>query len=95
MKKTIFLYNTFGAHIITRNSMRMFLNLLSKTPDKEIVLDFKNILFISRSCADEYVKWRINFMERKNIQEVNMDEKVEMMFKLVSLQYKKSFGLAA
>jgi len=84
----------FGNQIVTRNSMKFFLDKLSSASSKEIVLDFKDISFISRSCADEYIKWKIVFSAKKRITEVNMNNEVRMMFKLVSLQYKRNLSLA-
>ena len=90
----IFLSNSFSSQIITRNSIKLFLDRLSTASSKEIILDFKNISFISRSCADEYIKWKMIFNSKKKIIEVNMNKEVRMMFKLLSLQYKRSLSLA-
>ncbi len=93
MRKTVYLSNNFGNQIITRNSIRLFLDLLSNASNKELILDFKDISFISRSCADEYIKWKLSLSGKKNIIEINMSNEVRMMFKLVSLQYKKNSSL--
>jgi len=94
MEKKIYLNNIFGNQIITRNSIRAFLDSLSETNEKNIILDFRDIHFISRSCADEYIKWKINF-SGKEITETNMIKEVEMMFKLAQIQFRKNFGLTA
>jgi len=71
MQKVFFLADRFGNQIVTRNSMKFFLDKLSSASSKQIVLDFK-----------------------KRITEVNMNNEVRMMFKLVSLQYKRNLSLA-
>lgn len=93
MQKVFFLADKFGNQIVTRNSIKLFLDKLSGASNKEIVLDFKDVSFISRSCADEYIKWKI--MDSKKITEINMNNEVRMMFKLVSLQYKLDLSLSA
>ena len=94
MQKVFFLADSFGNQIVTRNSMKFFLDKLSSASSKEIVLDFKDISFISRSCADEYIKWKLTDSKNK-ITEINMTNEVRMMFKLVSLQYKRNLSLSA
>ena len=93
MKNKIFLHDIFGNQMVTRNSIARFLDPLSRASSKEIILDFSDIHFISRSCADEYMKWRVNNLDRIIVKEINMNERVSMMFKLVKAQYKKNFGL--
>lgn len=95
MQKVFFLADSFGNQIITRNSIKLFLDKLSSASNKEIILDFNDIFFISRSCADEYLKWKIMSSSKKNIIEINMNNEVRMMFKLVSLQYKRNLSLSA
>ena len=94
MQKVFFLADSFDNQIVTRNSMKLFLDKLSRAFSKEIVLDFKDISFISRSCADEYIKWKV-ITSKNKITEVNMNDDVRMMFKLVSLQYKRNNILTA
>ncbi|MBS3088407.1 hypothetical protein J4402_01360 [Candidatus Pacearchaeota archaeon] len=89
----ISLFEYFGRFIVTRNAMSRFLDELSRASDKNIIVDFKGTEFISRSCADEYIRRRIIF--KKNITEINVSPTVLSMFKLVRSQYKKNMGLTA
>jgi len=50
-------------------------------------LDFNNVAFISRSCADEYLKQRKK--SKKKVVEANMSKNVCDMFSLVNRQYEK------
>ena len=87
MEKRISLFEVFGNNIITRNSISDFFEEIDSLKDDKIVLDFKKITFVSRSCADEYLKQRK--ASKKNILEVNMSNNICEMFSLVNKQYKK------
>lgn len=73
--------------------MSRFLQEILKFPDKQIRLDFSGVEFISRSCADEYVKTKM--ATKKDILEVNLSDQVFSMFKLASNQHLKNMGLSA
>jgi len=93
MVKTIFLINSFDRQIVTRRAMSSFFDSLSQTHEKEIILDFSNIDFISRSCADEYLKRKLN--SKKEITETNMNNNVKAMISLAFLQFKRNMGISA
>lgn len=82
----IVLYKEFGENIITRNSMRSFFKKVNSIKDKDIVIDFKNINFISRSCAAEYIKQREE--TNKNLIEENMSKEIKSMFAVIVKQLK-------
>ena len=83
----ISLHKDFGENLITRNSLiSFFLGKVKKQKDDEVILDFKNIKFISRSCAAEYIKLREK--STKDISEVNMSSDVKSMFKVIVNQLK-------
>jgi len=88
MEKRISLFEVFGNNIITRNSIFDFFTDLEDLKENKIVLDFKDITFISRSCADEYLKQRK--ISNKAIVEENRSEDVCKMFALIDRQYKKA-----
>lgn len=88
MVKKILLASKFGSNIFTRNTISSFFEDLNKLKDKEIVLDFSSIEFISRSCADEYIKKKQD--SRKNIVEANISKEVCSMFNAVQIQYEKA-----
>jgi len=87
MKKRISLFEVFGNNIVTRNSMSSFFEDIDSMKNTEIALDFNKVTFISRSCADEYLKQRK--ANKKKIVEVNISENVCEMFRLVNRQYQK------
>ena len=87
MMKKVLLSNEFGSNIFTRNTISSFFEKINELKDKEIALDFSSIDFISRSCADEYLKRKQD--SKKKIVEVNMSKEVCSMFNAVQNQYKK------
>jgi len=85
--KIINLIKEFGNNILTRNSVNSFFRRkIDSSKNNEIVLDFKNINFISRSCAAEYLKLREN--SDKVLIERNMSDEIKSMFNLVINQLK-------
>mgnify|MGYP001561329916 CR=1 FL=1 len=84
MIQKIKLSDYFGKMIITRNAVADFFSFLSQLSEKEIILDFKEIEFISRSCADEYIKRKL--MSNKQIKEINISHNIYSMFLLVVKQ---------
>ena len=88
MVKKVLLSNEFGSNIFTRNTISSFFEKINSINNKEIALDFSSIDFISRSCADEYLKRKQ--VSKKKIIEVNMSKEVCSMFNAVQNQYKKA-----
>ncbi len=88
MKTKILLSQKFGDNIFTRNTISSFFERINDMKEKEIVLNFKGVKFISRSCADEYLKQKEKV--KKKIMEVNMSQEVCSMFNAVRNQYKKA-----
>jgi len=88
MVKKVSLISEFGSNIFTRNSISNFFSELNLMKDKEIVLDFESVEFISRSCADEYLKQKK--VSKKKIIEANMSNEICSMFKNVENQYEKA-----
>lgn len=86
------LYSIFGHQITTRNSITRLFDALSSNSSKEIILDFSKIEFISRSCADEYLKRKSKDLKKKFIEQ-NVNREVLQMFKLAMLQYRQDVGL--
>lgn len=87
----ISLSNNFGKQIITRRAISEFFNALEQLKENNITLDFSSIRFISRSCADEYLK-RKRYSKIK-FKEVNVSENIFRMFSLALFQLRKSFGI--
>ena len=87
MARKILLSQEFGSNIFTRNTISAFFEKVNKMKEEEIVLDFNDIEFISRSCADEYLKQKEE--SNKKIIERNMLDEVCHMFNAVKSQYDK------
>lgn len=87
----ISLFERFGKFVVTRNAMSRFLDELSSASDKDLVLDFEGIEFVSRSCADEFIRRSLLL----KIRVINYAPPVFSMFKLAQSQYKKNMGLVA
>lgn len=86
MEKMILLASTFGNNIFTRSSISNFFEKINSLENINIKLDFNDVKFISRSCADEYLKQKK--VSKKKITEVNMSKDVCAMFTNVQNQYK-------
>jgi len=87
MVEKILLSQKFGTNIFTRNTISAFFDELRNSKETEIILDFKDVEFISRSCADEYLKQK---QKTKNkIIEANVSNEVCEMFNVVKNQYER------
>ena len=56
--------------------------------EKEILLDFKNIKFMSRSFAQEYVFQKYN--ASCDISEINMDDSIKQLLEIVQEDFEKT-----
>ncbi|MBD3248535.1 hypothetical protein GF336_00635 [Candidatus Woesearchaeota archaeon] len=79
--KKIKLIDKFEENIATRESVVDFFRWINKLVSKDIMVDFNEIEFISRSAAHEYL--RQSKKSKKNISNVNMGSEVENMFEYV------------
>ncbi|MCK5655402.1 MAG: hypothetical protein KAI03_03815 [Candidatus Aureabacteria bacterium] len=79
--------DNFGKNIFTRSSIAYFFKMINSSNEKVVILNFAKVEFISRSCADEYLKQK----ERtdKKIIEESMSSEVCAMFRNVENQYKR------
>ena len=91
MERRILLTNELGNNIFTRNTISSLINQIEKSKEEKIVFDFKGVRFISRSCADEYIKRKKE--SNKEFIEENLSNEVRAMFKLVQAQY-RSLGIS-
>ena len=80
---TVVLAKELGRNLTTRNSLRSLFEKAAKSEDETLVVDFKNIEFISRSCADEYLKLKESLLHDKKIIEQNKSKDLEQMFSIV------------
>ena len=75
------LYSEMSSNLITRNSLKAVFSKINKIKEKKIIVDFENIEFVSRSCADEYLKQKAK--SDKKIAEVNQSSDIKKMFEFV------------
>ena len=87
MTRKILLSQEFGNNLFTRKTISAFFEKINSQKEAEIVLDFKGVDFISRSCADEYLKQKEK--SNKEVVERNMSKEVCSMFNAVQNQYEK------
>lgn len=80
--KKIILSKEIGTNVVTRNILDRFFSKLERYKSKEIVVDFSDIVFISRSSADEFIKLKNS--TRKKIKEINQSENIKQMFEVVT-----------
>lgn len=71
-----------STNVLTRKTISDLFSKINKFKDNKIVIDFKDIKFISRSCADEYVKQKN--MSKKKITELNQSKDIKKMFSIVT-----------
>ena len=57
----------------------------------EVILNFENIEFMSRSFAQEYVYQKYN--SKSKITEINMDDSIKKLLKLVTEEYEEYFNI--
>ena len=74
--KTIQLAEEISNNIAIRSTLRTVLDTLGTN----VTIDFANVEFMSRSCTDEYIKWRAD----KKVIEKNMSAAVRTMIEIVS-----------
>jgi hypothetical protein len=83
---TIFVAEIFDKRIHTRDAARMLFQSVTNSPWTEIVFDFANVSFISRSFADEFFfkKTQVANEEKKNIKIINAEGEVLDILKSVA-----------
>ncbi len=75
------LYSEMSSNLITRNSLKAVFSKINKLKDEKIIIDFERIEFVSRSCADEYLKQKAK--SDKKIVEMNQSSDIKKMFDFV------------
>jgi urease alpha subunit len=61
--------------------MRDLFSLVNTLKNQKIIFDFNRIKFISRACADEYIKQKR--LSKKMITEINQTEDIKKLFAAV------------
>lgn len=83
------LFDSFGKNILIRSKMREFFKEINKMKSDKISLNFDKIEFISRSCADEYIKLKLE--SDKVIVEIKVAKNVLEMLEVVHESRKNFF----
>jgi len=79
--KVIKVFKEIGNYVVTRDSVKELFRKVTDLVEDEIYFDFGNVQFISRSCADEYLKHKE--ISKKDIKEVNVLADVKEMLRVV------------
>ena len=70
--------------IVTRAAAGTLLDIISKTPDSKIFLDFAGIKFASRSFFDELYSYKSKFkLLGKSVEFVNLDSPLLQLYHVV------------
>ena len=80
--RIINLSSELGRYLLTRNSIKAIFNQINSSKEDEFLIDFINVDFISRSCADEYLNEKKDTYKR--ITERNQNEYIKKMFRIAS-----------
>ena len=79
--KQIVLSKEIGSNLVTRSSLDSLFTKINKFKERDVIVNFKDIEFISRSGADEYIKFRDS--TKKKITEINQSREIKKMFQMV------------
>ncbi len=79
--KKIFLKKAISSHLFLRQTAVNFFKEINKRKDHEITIDFKNIEFMSRSFAHEYLQQKTK--SKKEIKEMNISTDIKKMLNYV------------
>ncbi|MCL2687974.1 MAG: hypothetical protein FWE58_05505 [Methanobrevibacter sp.] len=85
---TIKIKDSVNSSLELNSAATELFNEINKTPEKDIKIDFENVVFMSRSFTQEYVNQKIK--TEKNIIEVNIPEEIMPLLKMIE----RSFSLS-
>lgn len=86
MVKEILLEKEYGKKLgMSPTAKKLFQNVNN---EKEIILNFENIEFMSRSFAQEYVFQR--YYSNTDIKEINLPDSISQLLDIVDEDFKKS-----
>ena len=88
MKKRIKILNYLPAVVSTRSSINKLVPLVAPSEHNDVIFDFQNVLFISRSASDELNK----LITKCSLQStfINTNKNVESMLKIVKTDKKSA-----
>jgi hypothetical protein len=70
--------------VITRESAREIFTYLKTLPESEIILDFANVAFASRSFFDELYSLKIEAKSLKTIEFINLNRDLQALLDLIT-----------
>ena len=76
MVKVIKIAKELGENVVLRIKLRKYLESIN---EPQVILDFSNVEFVSRSCMDEYLR----FKRENNFSEENVNPSVRLMMEAV------------
>jgi len=84
--KRISLFKEFGKNVVTRTSVQVLFDKVTRYKSTSLIMDFSDVEFISRSCVHEYLKQKKK--SKKHITEEHVPDVVKQMMKIVDDQMK-------
>ena len=75
-------------NLALRSNADMLFDSIDKSKEKKIILDFRDIQFMSRSFAQQYLLRKKK--SNKEVEERNIEENITTMFEIVKNQKTKS-----
>jgi predicted protein tyrosine phosphatase len=79
--KKILIKKILSENLTMRDRCNSFFEIINNSDEEIVEINFKDILFISRSFADEYLN--LKSLSSKKISEINLPLNVKKMFEVV------------
>jgi len=64
----------FGTHLESSDDAIELISILNKIPEKEFIIDFKDVIFVTMNFAQAYYTSKMD--SNKKISEINLSEEV-------------------
>lgn len=87
--KTIKISEVVSPDLALRDTADYFFNMLESIHENKVIINFVDVVSISRSFAHEYISRKTS--SKKTIDEINMPQNVDKMFNLVKNPNKPKF----
>ena len=85
-KTEIKIKEVINSNLGMNSSARNLFKELNETPKKNIIIDFSDVIFMSRSFTQEYLYQK--YKTDKKINEINVPDDVSQMFQVVEKDFK-------
>lgn len=67
----------FGSHLETSDIANELVDILNKIPEKEFILDFKEVIFVTMNFAQAYYQAKAE--SSKKISEINLSDTINVI----------------